>query len=70
MAIVPQQSHVSKSDEWLGAESHLPGLNAQLRRRARRNWSSALPLVAGAVFLIGAALGSAATLIFARSRRP
>ncbi len=68
MALVPQRSHASNSNEWLGAESHLPALNAQLRRRAKRNWSSVLPLAAGALFLIGAAVGGAAVL-FSQSRR-
>lgn len=69
MALVPQRSHVFNSNEWLGAESHLPGLNAQLRRRARRNWGAFLPLAAGALFLIGAAVGGAAALLFTQSRR-
>jgi hypothetical protein len=63
------QLKTSSSDEWLGPESHLPNLTRELRRRDRPVWGTALPLVAGALFVTGLALGSLATLLLNRSRR-
>lgn len=69
MAMVPQRASKTFSDEWLGAESHLPNLNVELRRQSPRAWRPALPWMAGALFVTGLALGSMVTLLLARSRR-
>jgi hypothetical protein len=64
-----QQLHRLPKEEWLGAESHLPNLSGELRRRDRRSWKPALPWIAGALFVTGLLMGSAATWLLSRSRR-
>ncbi len=68
MTMVPPRTRKSASQEWLGAESHLPNLNAELRRRAQRPWKPALPILAGVVFVTGVAVGTFLTRLLARSR--
>jgi len=69
MTMVPQRGRKSAPQEWLGAESHLPNLNAELRRRAQRTWNPALPILAGGLFLTGLAVGSLLTRLLSKSRR-
>ena len=44
--------------EWLGAESHVPNLGRELRRRNQRSWDIAGIAIGGALFAVGVALGS------------
>ena len=56
-------------DEWLGAESHMPNLSRDLRRRSRRGQGLSLGWIVGSMFAVGVAVGSLATLVLTRSRR-
>jgi hypothetical protein len=57
------------SEEWLGAESHLPNLKQELRKQSHRGWNTAEIVVAGALFTAGLTLGSLAALWLTRSRQ-
>lgn len=59
----------SPQDEWLGAESHMPNLSRDLRRRSRRGRRISLGWIVGSMFAVGIAVGSLATLALTRSRR-
>jgi hypothetical protein len=57
------------TEEWLGAESHVPGLSRELRRRDRSASRSAFGWVIFSIFMAGFALGSVITLL-SNPRRP
>jgi hypothetical protein len=57
------------SEEWLGGESHMPGLNRELRRRDRSISRSSFGWALFSIFMAGFALGSVITLL-SNSRRP
>jgi hypothetical protein len=57
------------AEEWLGAESHLPNLNQELRKQNHQGWETSELVVAGALFTTGLTLGSLAALWLTRSRR-
>lgn len=57
------------SEEWLGAESHLPNLKQELRNQNHRGLNTAEVVVAGALFTAGLTLGTLAALWLTRSRR-
>ena len=57
------------TEEWLGAESHLPNLKQELRKQNDRGWETSEIVVAGALFTTGLTLGSLAALWLTRARR-
>ncbi|SLM46480.1 protein of unknown function [Nitrospira japonica] len=57
-------------ETWLGAETHVPNLSRELRRRERFSWQLATPVIALALLVSGALIGSAATWLIFRARRP
>lgn len=62
--------HASSSETWLGAETHVPNLSRELRRRERFAWQPAVPVIAVALLMSGVLIGSAATWLLFRARRP
>jgi len=50
-------------EEWLGGESHVPGMNRELRRRHRSTNESSLGWVVFSIFVAGFALGSVISLL-------
>jgi len=56
----------SSEDEWLGAESHMPNLSRELRRREPRKLGFSFGWVVGAVFVAGVAAGSLAVRLLDR----
>lgn len=64
-----QVTSPAAADEWLGAESHVPNLGRELRRRNRQGRNIAGIVVAGALFAAGVVLGSLAAMLMTRSRR-
>jgi hypothetical protein len=69
MAFLVERSRQTDSGEWLGAESHVPNLSSQLRRRDRRGLEPALPWLAAGVFAAGFVMGSLAALLLSRSHK-
>jgi hypothetical protein len=47
----------SSEDEWLGAESHMPNLNRDLRRREPRQIGFSSGWIVGVMFAAGVAAG-------------
>ena len=58
-----RQSANVPSEEWLGGESHVPGLSRELRRRHRSTNRLSFRLVAFSIFIAGLALGTVITLL-------
>lgn len=50
-------------EEWLGGESHVPGMNRELRRRHRSTDDSSLVWVIFSIFMAGFALGTVISLL-------
>ncbi|BFU94065.1 MAG: protein of unknown function [Nitrospira sp.] len=67
---LPKPRHASPSETWLGAETHVPNLSRELRRRERFPWQAATPVIAVAILVSGVLIGSAATWLLFRARRP
>jgi len=59
----------SSDDEWLGAESHMPNLSRELRRREPRGMGFSSGWIVGAMFAAGVAAGCLATRLFNRRSR-
>jgi hypothetical protein len=59
----------ASAEEWLGAESHLPNLKQELRKKNDQKWDASELVVAGALFTTGLTLGTLAALWLTRSRR-
>ena len=59
----------SSEDEWLGAESHMPNLNRDLRRREPRGIGLSSDWIVGAMFVAGVAAGCLAMRLFDRRSR-
>lgn len=59
----------SSPEPWLGGETHVPNLSPELRRRQPFPWQPAAPVIAVALLLSGALIGSAATWLLFRTRR-
>jgi hypothetical protein len=57
------------TEEWLGAESHVPGLSRELRRQDRSASRYAFGWVVFSIFMAGFAVGSVITLL-SNPRRP
>jgi hypothetical protein len=64
-----RRTGIVPSEEWLGGESHMPGLNRELRRRDRSISRSSFGWALFSIFMAGFALGSVITLL-SNSRRP
>lgn len=60
----------ASSETWLGAETHVPNLSRELRRRERFPWQPATPVIAIALVMSGVLIGSVATWLLFRSRQP
>jgi hypothetical protein len=60
----------SSPEPWLGAETHVPNLSRELRRRQPFPWQPAAPMIAVALLVSGVLIGSAATWLLFQSRRP
>lgn len=58
-----RQSANVPSEEWLGGESHVPGLSRELRQRHRSTHRSSFRLVAFSIFIAGLALGTVISLL-------
>jgi hypothetical protein len=56
-------------DEWLGAESHMPNLSQELRRREPRRIGFSSGWIVGVMFAAGVAAGCLAMRLFARRSR-
>jgi len=54
----------TSEDEWLGAESHMPNLSQELRRREPRRMGFSSGWIAGAMFAAGVAAGCLAMGLF------
>ena len=59
----------SSEDEWLGAESHMPNLSRELRRREPSGMDFSSGWVIGAMFAAGLATGCLAIRLFDRQRQ-
>ena len=66
---VKKGSNGSSEDEWLGAESHMPNLNRELRRREPRRTGVPSLWMIGALFAAGLAAGGLAMRLFDRRSR-
>jgi hypothetical protein len=64
-----KDSAQSSEDEWLGAESHMPNLSRELRRREPRRMGLSSGLIVGAMFAAGVAAGCLVMSLFARRSR-
>lgn len=62
-------SDLSSEDEWLGAESHMPNLSPELRRRERSGVDFSSGWVIGMMFAVGVAAGCLAMRLFDRQSR-
>lgn len=60
----------SSDDEWLGAESHVPNLSRELRRREPRRTGLPSGWVASVIFVAGVAAGYLALHLSHRRFRP
>lgn len=67
---VKKGSNDSSKDEWLGAESHMPNLNRELRRREPRRTGVPPLWMIGVLFAVGLAAGGLAMHLFDRRSRP
>jgi hypothetical protein len=56
-------------DEWLGAESHMPNLSRELRRRESRGIGLSSVWIVSAMFAAGVAAGCLAMSLFDRRSR-
>ena len=56
-------------DEWLGAESHMPNLSGELRRREPRGLGVSSGWIVGAMFAAGVAAGCLVMHLFDRRSR-
>jgi hypothetical protein len=65
-----KDSALSSEDVWLGAESHMPNLSRELRRRERNGVDFSSGWVIGAMFAVGVAAGCLAMRLFDRQSRP
>ena len=68
-ALFKKSSAQSSEDEWLGAESHLPNLSRELRRREPRRMGLSSGWVVGSIFAAGVAAGCLAMGLFNRRSR-
>lgn len=69
MTMLIQRPSATAGNEWLGPESHVPNLGRALREQNKPVRNSAGAWILGAFFIVGLAVGSAATMLMSRSRR-
>ena len=65
-ALFKKGSARSSEDEWLGAESHVPSLSRELRRREPRGFNFSSGWIVGAMFAAGVAAGCLTMSLFSR----